>query len=313
MIVYMNRKPVSGPWGGGSKILGSIISALHTSGIDVVFEWNNERHYDIIYCHDPRPNDDGIWYQHFLDRKQKDGTPIVQRVGDVGTHGKPGLTELVKQTISFSDRVIFPSKWARDYVGYHHSNAFIIPNAPLGSFYTNRNTRCTLSKPLRVVTHHWSTNPKKGFALYGELAQHLNKLELEIDFVYAGRFNSNIPIHGISILDPMGIDELSSFLPQHDIYLTASIEEAGANHVLEAMASGLPVLYAQNGGSIAEYCHGYGLEYVGCEDLIEKIQEIKSDYGSYKRAVCKFNRSIDDMSRSYLEVFSSVTSNASYE
>ena len=35
---------------------------------------------------------------------------------------------------------------------------------------------------------------------------------------------------------------LSLTLPSHDIYLTASLEEAGANHVLEALACGLPVL-----------------------------------------------------------------------
>ena len=53
----------------------------------------------LIFCFDPRPNESGIWYQHFLNYRQAHNAKIIQRVGDLGTHGKPELTELVKFTI----------------------------------------------------------------------------------------------------------------------------------------------------------------------------------------------------------------------
>ena len=42
-----------------------------------------------------------------------------------------------------------------------------------------------------------------------------------------------------------------------DGYLTASRLEPGGNHVTEALMSGLPVLYLDN-GSHHEYCDGLG-------------------------------------------------------
>ena len=303
MIVYVNRKPVSGPWGGGSKILTSIISMLKDLGAEVIFEWSNERHFDVIYCHDPRPDNTGIWYQHFLNRKLRDGIPIIQRVGDVGTHGKPALTRLVKQTMQYSDKVIFPSIWAKEYVECQRDNTFVIPNAPLDIFYQNRGVSKDISSPLRVVTHHWSNNPLKGFDLYRKLASYCSKVTSKIEFSFVGRFDANPPGVGINILEPMDKESLSGFLPRHDIYLTASLEEAGANHVLEAMASGVPVLYSAGGGSITEYCCQHGLEYSGYDDLVQKIYVMSNNYATYKDATLGFNRTISDVMHSYREIF----------
>ena len=66
MKVYFNRKPVSGPWGGGNKTVNSLVNRLHNN---VVFDLEDD--VDIIFCVDPRPNEDGLWYQDFLDHKVK--------------------------------------------------------------------------------------------------------------------------------------------------------------------------------------------------------------------------------------------------
>ena len=70
----------------------------------------------------------------FLNHKTKHGSKIIQRVGDVGTHGKPQLTQLVKDSVVYSDVCIFPSYWAFEYVG-SLGNSVIVPNAPLDCFY----------------------------------------------------------------------------------------------------------------------------------------------------------------------------------
>ena len=75
-------------------------------------------------------------------------------------------------------------------------------------------------------------------------------------------------------MKPKNADTLSELLPTYDIYVTASLEEAGANHVLEAMAAGLPVLYRKNGGSIEEYCCNHGLLYDTFNDFIKQLNKM---------------------------------------
>ena len=117
MKVYLNREPLKGPWGGGNKTVTELSELLKKAGHQVVFRL--EENIDIIFCFDPRPNRKDEWYQHFLNYKNiRPQTKIIQRVGDLGTHGKPELTNLVKQTISISDHLIFPSEWAKEYIDY---------------------------------------------------------------------------------------------------------------------------------------------------------------------------------------------------
>ena len=158
MKVYINRKPVSGPWGGGNKIVAALSIRLQESGHEVVHQLCEN--IDIIFCFDPRPNNIGEWYQDFWDYKQAFGCKIIQRVGDLGTHGKPELTSLLKQCIGYSDFLIFPSRWAKDFLlSDEYSNAKIIDNAPKKIFYKNRKEETNIDK-INIITHHWSTNKK---------------------------------------------------------------------------------------------------------------------------------------------------------
>ena len=66
MKVYVNREPVSGPWGGGNKTVSRLVGALLKDNNEVVFDLN-DRDIDVIFCFDPRPNSKGIWYGDILD------------------------------------------------------------------------------------------------------------------------------------------------------------------------------------------------------------------------------------------------------
>jgi glycosyltransferase involved in cell wall biosynthesis len=71
--------------------------------------------------------------------------------------------------------------------------------------------------------------------------------ELQIEFTFIGRpcFEVKPPTKHIP---PVSKEELAKLLPSFDFYLTASRMEAGANHVLEAMACGLPIVSSNAGG-----------------------------------------------------------------
>jgi len=305
MKIYINRTPVIGPWGGGNKTVTVLSSRLQELGHEVVYKLCEG--IDIIFCFDPRPNSAFEWYQHFLDYKIEHGVKIIQRIGDLGTHGKPELMVLVGKTVLLSDFLIFPSQWAKDFLGFVQNPNVVIENAPLEEFYNNRDTHIRPLDKVKIVTHHWSTNPKKGFDYYEFLDDYLTNNDTNIEFTYIGRIPEGLKFKTVNYHEPTGDNDLlSKVIAESDIYLTASEEEAGANHVLEAMACGLPVLYHQNGGSIVNYCKDYGIEYESPQSLLKAINKMSQNYEHFKKNALKFNRTIDDVINEYVEVINNV-------
>ena len=297
MKIFINRKPVSGPWGGGNKS----VTALHERLIEENFEIADTLSDDvkIIFCFDPRSDNTGLWYGDFLNHKKVFGSRIIQRVGDCGTHGKPDLTELVTQSTRFSDFVIFPSLWAKKTIAFTGNNFSIVPNGPHRDFYKRRkNTYSTI--PKNLITHHWSTNPKKGFEFYSYIDKNMDALD--INFTYIGRLPEGFSFKNANYLPPMEMNSISKELENADIYLTASLEEAGANHVLEALAVGLPVAYHSGGGSIVEYCRDYGVSFNNFDEMKNSINTISNDYGTYHNKIVEYNRSVDDVVEEYLDI-----------
>lgn len=309
MKIYLNRKPVTGPWGGGNKTLSKLCQRIKDDNHELVFDL--EDNIDVIFCYDPRPDNFGIWYQHFINYKiNNPKCKIIQRVGDVGSHSKPELNDLLSQIakLNFTDYFIFPSLWAREQIGHEDSNYSIIHNAPLKIFYNNRkqNKDKLFGKKIRLVTHHWSDNHKKGFEIYEKLgnylAQNNNKIgDITFEFTYIGRYSKDFKTEGIEIIEPVDAKKLSEILPTHDVYLTASEAEAGANHVLEAMAVGLPVIYSSKGGSIVEYCSRYGKCFNNFNELICILNDINS-LASYKLELKNYNDVIDNTIDEYTRI-----------
>jgi len=303
MKVYLNRRPKAGPWGGGIKTVNKLAESLIESGHNVTFQL--EEGIDVIFCIDPRPNDGGEWYQHFIDyRYDNPSTKIVQRVGDLGTHSKPELTELVHQTLNYSNFLIFPSEWARDYIGFIGENYKVIYNRPMKEFHQHKSDNVDLPEKVRLVTHHWSMNPKKGFHLYQQLEDHIRETE-EFEFTYIGRKPDDVNIS--NYIEPINASQLAEELAKHNIYITASIEEAGANHVLEAMAAGLPVVYHKGGGSIVNYCEEYGVEFDSFDNLLSAIRKVIEYYGAFKDRVLSYEENNSIVVDEYLKIIEEMT------
>jgi len=297
MKVYLNRRPVSGPWGGGNKTVKALSDKLIKEGHEVFYDFNRTD-FDIIFCVDPRPDNAGIWYQNFLNYKNQFGSKIIQRVGDLGTHSKPELFELVSQCLPQSDHIIFPSLWAKNLSKFSKNNYSIIQNRSISLFHKfkkNNIPQC----PVKIVTHHWSNNPKKGFDTYSFLD---NNLDNDFEFTYVGRLPLDLRFKNSNHILPLSGEELARELSEHDVYLTASKEEAGANHVLEAMACGLPVIYHDQGGSINEYVGNRGISFASNSDLITKINEVLSNFDLYKKRNIEYNDSIDQTIQEYYEL-----------
>ncbi len=296
--MFINRRPVKGPWGGGNKTVSALFEKLSSDGHEVFFDFNRPD-FDLIFCIDPRPDNTGIWYQHFLNYKSQYGARIIQRVGDLGTHGKPELFSLVQQCLNYSDHFIFPSMWAKEKSGITSENFSIIPNRPKSIFHNNKKDSALKNEKIKIVTHHWSNNLKKGFDTYKFIDENLAEI---YDFTYIGRVPEGFSFKNASYIPPIDDKEICEMLPLHDVYLTASKEEAGANHVLEGMASGLPVVYHSLGGSINEYVSSRGVAFSSNESIEKSIKKLCSNFSLYKKACLEYNECIDETIQEYADL-----------
>ncbi len=295
-VFYFNRLPVLGPWGGGNKTITAIVERLVSLGHTVLGEMRDD--VDVVFCVDPRPSSGGVTYQQIFEFAARKKIPLIQRVGDVGTHGKPDLTHLVKLSMSLSDHVIFTSEWAKNYVGCS-SRCSVIQNGAMTPFFQSRGVERPPGSRIRIVTHHWSNNPMKGIALYERLSEEIDQGVHNFDFTYVGRSSPKLEPRTVSPLDVGG---LVAELPRHDIYISASLYEAGANHILEAMACGLPVIYSSLGGSIPEYCGGRGIEFNTYEGLIASIESAACNLDQLRASSRTYRRTIDAVVDEYLEI-----------
>ena len=304
MKIYFNRRPVHGPWGGGSKVLTAIVDECLLRNHEVFFEEDIHKQieFNILFCIDPRANQ-FVDYRHLLNHKLKfKNSKFIQRIGDLGTHGKPELLNALKQIVRFPDVIIFPSVWAKNYLNLESEKSIIIPNAPLKQFIVGRQNKI-LSKEFKIVSHHWSNNALKGFDIYKKLDDYC-VITNKSSFTFVGRKPDDISL--TNYIPPQDVDGLVSILPKHDVYITASKQEAGANHVLEALALGLPVLYHKDGGSINEYCQDFGIAYETFEDLVDIIENKKEKLQDISNKMV-YRRSSKDMAEEYVNLFERIS------
>lgn len=300
MKVYINRRPVPGPWGGGSKVLNEIVQECLSRGHELYFEEDikTNTEFQVIFCIDPRPNMGSNFYDLLAKKNSKN--VLIQRVGDLGTHGKPDLLESLTVTSKVVDKMIFPSHWAKYYLMNFTDvkDAIVIPNAPLKKFVDSKKASRYSGGTFKIVTHHWSDNTMKGFDIYERLSKFCEEHK-DMEFTYVGRKPSHIYLR--NHIGPQDVESLSNLLAKNHVYVTASKKEAGANHVLEAMALGLPVLYHKDGGSINEYCVNRGIEYENFDHLTEILT--KQTARIVELASASYERTSLDMAREYVDFF----------
>lgn len=295
MNIYFNRRPVTGPWGGGTKILSAIVQECLERNHSVFFEEeiHTKNSLEILFCTDPRQNQFVGFEDLFKYRTINNRSKLIQRVGDLGTHGKPELLSLVQRTTNYVDLVVFPSMWARDNSGIL-KKSIVIPNAPLEQFFIPKKN--IVNDTVKIVSHHWSNNSYKGFEIYQKL-DNFCKINNGYSFTFIGRKPDDIQLS--NHIEPQDVIGLTEKLPNYDLYITASRLEAGANHVLEAMAAELPVLFHIDGGSINEYCEGRGISYSNFEELANILTHKKYESVTFK----KLTKNSKDMAKEYVDLF----------
>lgn len=219
---------------------------------------------------------------------------FVQRIdGAAQDYGRdPEADRRQAQINRLADLTIFQSAYSRFATRYKfpiiQQDGPIIHNPVDLNVFRPNDTRLAAARIEKIISVTWSTNPLKGAQKMYSVARANPKL----DFLLCGNYPDapDLPnIHKLGLLDR---PKLAEALRSAQVLLTFSENEACPNHVLEALASGLPVLYADS-GAMAELVGDCGYPVTEM-DFPAQLKKIESDLGalsikSRQRAIEKFN------------------------
>jgi len=134
-----------------------------------------------------------------------------------------------------------------------------------------------MTEGTRIVSVSWSTNPRKGSASVYEVARRTP----EATFYLCGRFPDAPDLPNLRNLGVVDRERLPVVLRSCHALLTFSENEACPNHVLEGLASGLPVLYGDS-GAMREVVGDCGLA-VTVENCGAQLSRLADDWSAWSR------------------------------
>lgn len=178
----------------------------------------------------------------------------------------------------YADVTVLQSQYslkAYEEMGIFFVSPVIIMNAvDANIFFPSSQKRC-ISPKVKLVATSWSDNPNKGMETYKWLDQNLDWNRFE--FTFAGRINCDF--QNIKKVSALSSHKLADLLRQHDIYITASMNDPCSNALIEGLACGLPALCANSGGH-PEIVGQAGFCFNEKEEIPELIDRLVGEYDS---------------------------------
>lgn len=231
----------------------------------------------------------------------------VQLYGNSSRANVDTNTYLLNEAVA--DGTIYQSNWSRERnreCGMRSARyETTIYNAADSTFFFPPEHQKS-SGPIRLVATSWSNHANKGFDVYKELDRSLDWSRFVMTFVgRAPQSFQNITIH-----DPVASHELGELLRSHDIFITASINDACSNSLLEALACGLPVVARASGGHPELVGRG-GELFEDAAGAVDAIERVAQNIEQYRRLI-----SVDSMDRvgaAYLDFFERIVGDVQAE
>ena len=251
MKVMINRKPVSGPWGGGNLFLKAFCNIFSENGHQVVFSLDSD--LDAIFIQDPRYGNTGVSIEEIKNYKIKNPhVKVFHRVNECDARkNTTGMDNLLRSCSNVSTHTFFVSRWIRDYhlekgwACQSHSVAY--NGVDMNHFKTRKKID---NNKTNIVTHHWSDNPMKGLDYYTFLDQFVGVND-KFTFTYIGNCKGNF--QNSKIIPPLSGLDLGKELSKYDVYVSGTRFDPGPNHIIESVACGIPTFVYSDGGGAVEF------------------------------------------------------------
>jgi glycosyltransferase involved in cell wall biosynthesis len=183
-----------------------------------------------------------------------------------------------------SNATIFQSHWAKrefSKFGFNPKTNTVIHNSADSKLF-NKNHIKNKNKKTELLCTSWSPNLKKGFNFYKKLDELLDFSKF--NFTFIGNKPANIIYKNIKCLDPLTTSEIATYLQGVDIFVSATIDDCCSNSIIEALASGVPVL-AQDSGGNPELVKDGGLLFKDIDDFLKNIEAIRTNIDFYRKMI----------------------------
>ena len=299
MKISFGSKIINGPYGGGNNFLKNLKQFLEEKGHVVVTDLK-DNDIDIILLTNPLIDSETSTFRNydidFYLKFKNPNTLVFQRINECDERkGTNNINSKINKFNKGVDINIFVSDWLRDvYKEYELANKqhLIIKGGPDEKIFNSTNKEFwDRSSKLKLITHHWSNNPMKGYAVYKLIDSLLateEKLK-DVEFSFIGNLPKDLNLNNTNVLQPLEGTALANELKNHHMYITASLNEPSGNHHMEGALCGLPVLYIQS-GALPEYCEEYGIVFDE-NNLLDSLDTLISRYDDFvkKLKVYPFN------------------------
>lgn len=320
MRIAVLFRTTEGPWGGGNAFLRSLVGAWGASGIGVTRRLS--RRLDGVLVNSSykgklarlRPEDvermvrsgyASPWAASISPRRWRDGTrpPFVHRLDGVfRLYGRPAGDPADEDQLrinAFADWTVYQSEFCRESFrseGADVSRSTVILNGVDLDVFAPALEVPPLA-PLRLIAVAWSPNVRKG----GPLVAAASRLPgVEVTFV--GNWPTGVAPEAVRIVPAQPHDRLAVLLREHHALIHMAQNDPCSNAVLEAMASGLPVVHGPSGGT-PEIVAGCGVS--AGEDLGRAIEEMRDRYAELRARTLarRTSLSIERAASAYADLF----------
>lgn len=302
--VAFNLRPRSGPFGGGNQWVTQLSGYLRRCGYKVVFSLNDR--VDLVMGTHAGLNGSLTFSYEEVARlkKSKPSLRCIQRINDNDIRKETGeMDALLARSNAAADHTVFVSEWLRDYHAARWFDAkrpksVIINGADPAVFHPFGNRAWSDGEPFRLVTHHWSDNPHKGFDIYEEIDRLIADGRLPgVELWIIGRWPAGIRWRAAKTFGPCAGHKLAGLLRQAHACVTASRFEPGAMHPVESLQCGLPLLYHEDGGGTVELGRQFGVP-LGA-GIPAAVETLKRNYTAIRDSVLQRGPSGDGMCLKY--------------
>ncbi|MBI3031155.1 MAG: glycosyltransferase family 4 protein [Candidatus Rokubacteria bacterium] len=231
--------------GGTASFYQNLRTFLASAGIP--FTDRLEDAWDVLFV-----NSWGLSFRTALHAKRSHpSAKLLHRVdGSALDYGREAIADLRQARVNLlADLTVFQSQYGRHATTRKYrvirQDGPVIHNPVDVERFRPEGERVPLPGKVRVCAVTHSTNPRKGAAaLYALAAAHS-----AVQFILVGRYEGLPALGNLHFLGYADRDALPRLLRSCDVFLMLAENEACPNVVLEAMASGLPVLYRDSGGT----------------------------------------------------------------
>lgn len=271
---------VDGPWGGANQFLKALRDQWQTDGVLT----NNLDDADVVVVNlNPSVDLRGL---HALKRRRPQVALLMRIDGPVwNIRGCDRALDalLIDAIHQLGSGVVFQSQWSQQRLLalglIPPTVAQVIPNAPDPKLFYRDATHVRGDR-LCLVASSWSNNPRKGFATYQWLDQHLDWSKYVMTFVG----NSPVSFKHIQVVPPQASVSLGDILRRHDVYITASERDPCSNALIEALHCGLPALALRDGGH-PELIGNGGFTFADRLEVPTLLERIAADWDGRRAAI----------------------------